>query len=182
MGVWILIDQGKFNKYKLQMGEKVYQVSSSDFQSFFETNINDIGLALSNVYERYYMLEMIDPQKDPDKWKFLKKHGKTFLGLKLQYKPVVKTIIVRSSGLLILTPSKEDFYDAGYYYTVLIEKEEPESNMEKEIVQTIQDGEVFFEVKYLRKVTENVSTSKNNNKPKRYNKAAYNNSIETDAD
>ena len=152
MGLCILIDQGRLNKYKLQMGDKVYRVSSSDFQSFFEENINDIGVALVEVYEKYYVVDMIDPKKDPGKWKFIKKDGKTFLGLKLQYPPLVKTIAVRSSGGIIMTPCKEDFYESDYFYTVLIEKEDPQDYMEKSIIESIENGEVLFEVKYLRKV------------------------------
>ena len=152
MGLCILIDQGRLNKYKLQMGDKVYRVSSSDFQSFFEENINDIGVALVDVYEKYYVVDMIDSKKDAGKWKFIKKDGKTFLGLKLQYPPLVKTIAVRSSGGSIMTPCKEDFYESDYFYTVLIEKEDPQDYMEKSIIESIENGEVLFEVKYLRKV------------------------------
>ena len=152
MGLCILIDKGRLNKYKLQMGDKVYRVSSSDFQSFFEENINDIGVALVDVYEKYYVVDMIDSKKDAGKWKFIKKDGKTFLGLKLQYPPLVKTITVRSSGGIIMSPCKEDFYESDYFYTVLTEKEEPQNNLEESMIESIKNGEVLFEVRYLRKV------------------------------
>ncbi len=51
-----------------------------------------------------------------------------------------------------MTPCKEDFYESDYFYTVLTEKEEPQDNMEKSIIESIENGEVLFEVKYLRKV------------------------------
>ena len=107
------------------------------------------------------IVEMIDPKKDSNKWKFIKKNGETFLGLKLKYDPIVKTVIIRSTGQLIMTPSKEEFYEAGYYYALLIDKEEPETKMEKRIIKSIEDGEVSFEVRYLRKnQTETSNESK----------------------
>lgn len=105
----------------------------------------------ADFYKKYYVVEMIESKKDTDKWKFIKKNGETFLGLKLQYIPVVNTISVRSSGQLIMTPSKEDYYESGYYYTLLIEKEDKGTKTERLIIQAIKNEGILFEVKYLRK-------------------------------
>ncbi len=146
----ILIDKGKLYRYKIEIGDKIYQVSPNMFENIFENNLDNIGQAVISIYEKYFIIETIDLSEESEKWKIKKIKGKFHLFFKLKYKPIEKTIqIISSEGMT--TTSKEISYKSG---NCIVSFDLPDEIETKEkILKKLKEYNVFIEIRYLRKIS-----------------------------
>ncbi|MCB4791946.1 MAG: hypothetical protein LHV68_08670 [Elusimicrobia bacterium] len=148
MTFMIMLDSGKLYKYKLIFADKNYSIIGKDIENVLENNIDNIGQAIVNIYDRYYIIENYDLTKNSQNWKIEKVKGRDCMYLKLKYIPLEKTIDLRCN-LGTVGIASDGYYKSGYYISRLSDSD-PEMTKDK-FMKLVQDYKLIIEVRYLRK-------------------------------
>lgn len=143
---WILVDTGLVGRHVVKMGDKEFYISSNAFEDVIARNIDNLGVAIANVYEKFYVVEIFDLSKQDERVKFVLEDGKPVCLMALKYQAVSSTqSAMISEGNLLFSPDESISKD-GRFYKLLFS----EDSVQKAI-DVAKKANLKVEVKYFRK-------------------------------
>jgi len=148
--IFCLFDTGHISRFIIQIGDKSFYVSSNALEEVIVKNIDNLGLALSRVYEKYFIVEKFDCSKESDIVKFGKENdGRVYFKIKLKYKPVDATVETKfSSGSSVPGENgTESAVDSDLFYKIYVKRHEDIEELKKYFEKEHQ----ITEIKYFRK-------------------------------
>ncbi len=106
--VWFLLHTGLISKWSIDLGDgKTFVVSPYKFEEIVTANIDNLGIAIAQAYEEFYIIETFDLSKESEKFRFVQNRGKVDVVLALKNKPIEKTIIIIPSyGIMNFEPDR----------------------------------------------------------------------------
>ncbi len=142
------IDTGLISRFIVKVGGQDYYISPNALEEVISKNIDNLGLAIGKVYEKYYIIEIFDCSKESDTVIFCEDKGMPTIKLKLKHLPIENTLECRLGGGFYSEPSKDNDknYDSGFYFLRFLRIKGID-----ELKKVAQGENLFAEIKYFRK-------------------------------
>lgn len=148
--IFCLFDTGHINRFVVHSADDTYYISSNALEEVILKNIDNLGMALSRVYEKFYIKETFDCSEESESVKYVEKDGDIYLKLKLKYQPVLNSIQWFFSGGWKYWPVLTDesyFVDEDLF----LWSKSVDTNSIDELRERAKRDNIVAELRYLRK-------------------------------
>jgi hypothetical protein len=146
LAFWLVLDTGLIGRHVVKMGDKEFLISSNAFEEVIARNIDNLGEAIANVYEKFYVVEVFDLTKQDRRVKFSLENGTPICQLALKYSAVSNTISAMVSEGQLFYVDKDSGDDENFYKLTFSKLKSVQ-----EAIDLVKKMNLKIQVKYFKK-------------------------------